>query len=429
MKVLHITPHLGGGVGKAHATLSKCLDDPVQQTFVLLEPPRDSTYVNQLQDQGVSTHWNVSLSDLASLCAKADIVQFEFWNHPRLFECLARCPFPAMRAVFWCHISGISAPIVHPALIEQAQRFVFTTSASLQVPHIRKACDRQHSSCHVIESAFGFQDPADVTRPTGSKPSIAYLGTVDTVKMHPGFFNVIDALPMDDGHVDVWGDYDPAGAIGACLAQMQHSHRIHLHGFTNSPQRALQSAHIFFYPLQPNHYGTAENALVEAMSLGLVPVVLNNPAEAAIVRNGETGFIADSLDDCISILSRLLESPALVDNVGRQAQSFATQQRTPERAGVKFVELWSGLAPEPRGPFDFRSAIGTTPWDWFLATQMLPGQTAPSESIDLTGPTRSKGTLAHFKATFPDMLQEGDAAEPSAATHGVQPLVLEKQDD
>ena len=38
-----------------------------------------------------------------------------------------------------------------------------------------------------------------------------------------------------------------------------------------SPAVALSDADIFFYPLQPDHYGTAENALIEAMSLGLTP--------------------------------------------------------------------------------------------------------------------------------------------------------------
>ena len=36
MKVLHVTPHLGGGVGKAHAAISAVLPDVVEQTFVLL---------------------------------------------------------------------------------------------------------------------------------------------------------------------------------------------------------------------------------------------------------------------------------------------------------------------------------------------------------------------------------------------------------
>jgi len=49
---------------------------------------------------------------------------------------------------------------------------------------------------------------------------------------------------------------------------MRHPERIEFCGETAEPAAALSDADIFFYPLQPDHYGTAENALIEAMSLG-----------------------------------------------------------------------------------------------------------------------------------------------------------------
>ena len=41
MKVLHITPHLGGGVGKAHAAIKGATDPAVERVYYLLEEPRD----------------------------------------------------------------------------------------------------------------------------------------------------------------------------------------------------------------------------------------------------------------------------------------------------------------------------------------------------------------------------------------------------
>ena len=49
---------------------------------------------------------------------------------------------------------------------------------------------------------------------------------------------------------------------------MRHPERISFAAQTAEPAAALSEADIFFYPLQPDHYGTAENALIEAMSLG-----------------------------------------------------------------------------------------------------------------------------------------------------------------
>src|SRR5450759_2421133 len=156
-----------------------------------------------------------SFEQVAELASKADIVQFEFWNHPRLFECLARCAFPAMRTVFWSHISGVSKPLIPPGLMEEAMRFVFTTKASLDISSSALLSEMARSKLAVINSGFGFPR-ADRRVPVRNRnPAIAYLGTVDFVKMHPGFFDTIDALTGDDIRVSVWGAIDPSGPVAA----------------------------------------------------------------------------------------------------------------------------------------------------------------------------------------------------------------------
>jgi len=136
MKVLHVTPHLGGGVGKAHAAISAVLPGVVEQTFILLEAPRDRRFIDRIEATGACITLAESLDHVASLARQADIVQFEFWNHPRMFECLARTEFPPIRSVFWSHISGLSRPLIQPALMEEASRFVFTTGASLSATSV-----------------------------------------------------------------------------------------------------------------------------------------------------------------------------------------------------------------------------------------------------------------------------------------------------
>ncbi|HVR55832.1 MAG TPA: hypothetical protein VMT72_03280, partial [Pseudolabrys sp.] len=156
MKILHVTPHLGGGVGKAHAAISAVLPDVVEQTFVLLEAPRDRRFIDKIEASGARVIIAESLGHVASLARQADIVQFEFWNHPRMFECLARTEFPPIRAVFWSHISGLSRPLIQPALMEEASRFVFTTEASLSAASVAAFRERTAEKIKVINSGFGF---------------------------------------------------------------------------------------------------------------------------------------------------------------------------------------------------------------------------------------------------------------------------------
>lgn len=392
MKVLHVTPHLGGGVGKGHAAIAAALPEDVQQTFLLLEAPRDRRYADAMAEAGATVAVARDLDDIGRHAGDADIVQYEYWNHPRLFECLARAHLPALRSVFWSHVSGLHRPLIPPGLIAAADRFVFTTEASLALPGL---ADMTESHVSVINSGFGF--PASIPRAARETPRIAYLGTVDPVKMHPGFFDAIDALDRDC-QVSIWGA--PSIRALAAALNMQNAHRLRLHGQTDRPEDALAQADIFFYPLQSEHYGTAENALVEAMSLGLVPVVLGNPAEAAIVRHGETGLIARSIEDCPALLRTLLNDKALRERLSVAAAAHIAATRTPVLSAKAFVALWRGmLAQAPRRP-DFAAAIGATPADWFLATQG-----AASASPIVTDLSAAKGTLSHFEQVF-----EGDAS-------------------
>ncbi len=398
MRILHVTPHLGGGVGKAHAALSAVLPDIVQQTFVLLEAPRERRYIDVIETNDARVLIAENLAHVAALARDSDVVQFEFWNHPRMFECLARAEFPAMRSVFWSHISGIAKPLIQPALMAEASRFVFTTEASLGSASVAGLRRKTHKKVSVINSGFGFAN----ARPRiarGRAPGVAYLGTVDFGKMHPGFFDAIDALGDDSVRVAVWGETDPQGPVVARAKAMRYPGRVEFMGQTSDPVAALASADIFLYPLQRDHYGTAENALVEAMSLGLAPLVLDNPAENAIVKDGRTGFVASSIEEIGSLLEMLLLLPDVREKISRNAIRAIAETRTAAMSAQDFMILWLAMLAEPARICDFAGAIGSTPAEWFLSTQRLAGTTWAAEGPDVAA-RPAKGTLAHFESAF-----------------------------
>jgi glycosyltransferase involved in cell wall biosynthesis len=299
-----------------------------------------------------------------------------------------------MRSVFWSHISGLAPPLIQPGLIEEAGRFAFTTEASLSVAAIAQLPNAAKRKLAVINSGFGFIGVAR-RRPVARKaPVIAYLGTVDFVKMHPGFFDAIDRL-IGDVDVAIWGNAD--AAVLARVEAMRHSQRIRFCGETADPVAALSEADIFFYPLQRGHYGTAENALVEAMSLGLTAVVLDNPAETAIVRDADTGFVAHSIEECASLLQMLLLLPDVRDRISHNAVRDVADNKTAAQSALEFMILWLGLVSEEPRHCDFRAILGEDPADWYLATQCLPGAAWQKPAV---AGKAAKGTLAHFESVF-----------------------------
>ena len=138
------------------------------------------------------------------------------------------------------------------------------------------------------------------------------------------------------------------------------------------------------------------------MSLGLTAVVLDNAAEAAIVRDADTGFLAHSIEECTSLLQMLLLLPDLRDRISQNAAREVAENKTPAQAALDFMILWLGLVSEEPRFCDFQAVLGTSPAEWYLATQCLPGAAWERPAM----PEKpAKGTLAHFESVF-----SGDAS-------------------
>lgn len=385
VRVVHLAAHLGGGVGKAHAAIRAVDPQAADHTYILLEAARDRRYADAISATGATVIEAPAQDDLLSLLEATDVIQIEFWNHPRLYEVLARLPLPAGRYLFWSHISGLAPPLIAQGLTEAADIFAYTSACSLARP--------AQGDLRVIGSGFGLDDPPRRRSPDG-KLRGGYLGTVDFVKMSPDFFSIVDAVEGPDFEIAVYGAFDPAGSPARAHAAMRHPERVVMLGQTDDPAQALAGLDFFFYPLDRRHFGTAENALVEAMSAGLAPLVLDNPAECAIVADDITGLVAGGVEQCTIALGRLLIDPPLRERLGDAAALEAARRFRPEVSRDVFAMAYADLMARPRKQPDFAAALGRNPLDWFLGS-------FPQGAVAAEGKP-SKGSLAHFLACFPD---------------------------
>jgi len=82
--VLHITAHLGGGVGKVLSRLveeSNKARDGILHTIVALEVLEKSQFADHLTAHGGKLIVCPSREELNRLVSSADIVQLEWWHH------------------------------------------------------------------------------------------------------------------------------------------------------------------------------------------------------------------------------------------------------------------------------------------------------------------------------------------------------------
>ena len=78
------------------------------------------------------------------------------------------------------------------------------------------------------------------------------------------------------------------------------------------------------------------------MAAGVVPVVLSNPMESYMVKNGETGIVAENKSDYIKSIQNLYHNPDLRYKLSKNAKEFAIQNYSLD----KFVNDWEKIFNE-----------------------------------------------------------------------------------
>ncbi|MDR2757382.1 MAG: hypothetical protein LBC20_16930 [Planctomycetaceae bacterium] len=74
MKVIHITPHLGTGIGNAYLGMSQAADNfECSHTIVLLEKPEKNFFVEQVKNNNCEILENLTTPKIVTLLKKADI--------------------------------------------------------------------------------------------------------------------------------------------------------------------------------------------------------------------------------------------------------------------------------------------------------------------------------------------------------------------
>lgn len=397
MKVAHITPHLGGGVGKALSSLiqrAAAAGSAVRHVVLCLEEPRKRQAVDAILATGCPVMIEPSIAEATAALAEADIVQLEFWNHPEIPRLLCAMEPVPMRLLVWCHISGLHTPQIPYGLLATDAVIVFTSVCSLENPLIRQSA----KEFPVVSS--GCVDDLPAWRERSAPPGlrVGYVGTLHFTKLHPNFVDFLASLPDEASPVHLYGDALNQEILESRCAALGRPGLLRFHGHVTDIAGALAGLDVLAYLLAPHHYGTAENALIEAMAMGVVPIVLDNPAERAIVAGGDTGYVVRDKQGFQATLRSLLADSQGRLAMGRRAADSVRERFTAERMTAGLSAQYRALMLEKKRVFRFREIFGPTPGAWFSSFQPegIPDPVQPG-AIE-----RSKGSVHHFLAKFPD---------------------------
>lgn len=358
MKILHIAPHLGGGVGRFLTNIAKA-DSQNQHEFCLLEAPIDAHLLTHISWQT----FNNIRDRFDKYAAEFDIVQIEFWNHPLLFKFLVEHKIPSCRLIIYAHVSGIYAPNIIPqVMFDFADTVVLSTPAAKDhfSDHIQKG------KCRVIHGIGGVTQTIGLQKIEHTGINIVYIGTASYSKLHPGFIQACRTLLKQSPEIRfIVTSNDDNSHLRVESEKLGISNRFDFFYRTDDIESILARADLFGYPLRPDHFGTGEQAILEAMGAGVAPVVIGNPAEKSLIEDGITGVIANDIYDYVCAIQYCMAHPAFTSRIGEQAKAFAIKNFTVDKTISLFDRLYQHTITKPKTTRHFK--------DFFSFDKLHPG--------------------------------------------------------
>jgi glycosyltransferase involved in cell wall biosynthesis len=351
IKILHITPHLGGGVGRVLLNyLIKVNDDHLFKHQVAC--------LDYANDYALAAAKNIGLKvvdkllkdkeRLIEMIFEADIVLMHWWNHPLLYDFLVRVTLPPCRLIIWSHISGFNAPYVFTEkILTYPDLFVFTTPLSHETKEVQNLNDGQKKSLRVIWSTGGVDHVKSIKPQKHVGFNVGYIGTVDYAKLHPHFLNICNKINIPNVKFIVCGGSNEK-EIKAEAEAMGIAGKFDFTGLISNINKYLSIFDVFGYPLASYHYGTCDQVLAEAMAAGVVPVVLSNRMEKYMIKDRITGQVAKNEKAYIKAIEELYNDEHLRKKLSRNAIKYAIDNFTLDKLAKEWKTLFEEALVMPK---------------------------------------------------------------------------------
>lgn len=347
ISILHITPHMGGGIGRV---LSNLIDgfkaQGVYKHRVCCLEHANEKAIAWADKSGVllADRMAGNGNKRYELVSQSDIVHVHWWNHPLIYQFMTDPLLPEMRTALWSHVNGHQAPHVFTnSLMKWPDIFVLATPYSLKAPCIAGRSEKGRASwMRIVQSCAG----VDHVRPARPKPHrdfhIGYFGTVDYCKLHRRFVEMSLSVDIPNARFIVYGE-DVGGVVEKDVIAAGASHKFEFCGWIEDISSAFDEFDVLGYPLDGHHYGTGEQVLIEAMAAAVVPVVLDNGIERHIVKDGKSGIVANTIEEYVAALEYLYQHPDRRTALAQQARQEALASFSIERTVDEWQTVYQDL--------------------------------------------------------------------------------------
>jgi len=313
------------------------MDENFDHTFLLLENPENKHFL-------ASTNIEYVLIDtiadgLNNYFKNFDILQIEFWNHPLLYNFLFRNnPLRNTRLLCYSHVNGLYAPnIITEPLVELCDIFIGSSFATTHSSIMLSAGQR----ITIVPGFGGCRRTSGIYSIEHEDFNVVYIGSADRIKLNAGYVyackEIVRRVPKARF---IFCSQDDSSHVQEQVEEAGISDHFVFYRNLQDIGEILAIADVFGYPLNPHHFGTGEQALLEAMGAAIPSVVLNNLPERYIIDDGVTGIVVSSVSEYIEAIEFLYLHPALARVMGRRAREYAVTEMSEGKTLSRLNEVY-----------------------------------------------------------------------------------------
>ena len=359
--VLHITPHMGGGVGRVIRNFcDELLSCPICSVEIACLDYANELSIAWSSGTKIPIHSDLAKNreKLCRLIKKADVVHLHWWNHPLVYDLMSDKNLPSCRIVIWSHVNGHNPPnLFNEEVLNYPDFFVMGTPYSLSSPFVKAMQETWHSEKQrTVFASPGYKHVDSVQPAKHDGFNVGYIGTVDYGKMHPDYISMSLNANIPDVKFIVCG-----GPSQESLRQEVYTLKAEglfdIRGHVNDISSVLAVLDVFGYPLTAKHYGASEVALIEAQVAGAVPVVLDNGCERHIVEDNVTGIVASTTDEYSRALEYLYKHPEKRKKMSYNARRHARERFSIHNTTEKWLEIYMEVVDKKKSKHLFNKSI------------------------------------------------------------------------
>ncbi len=407
---------MGGGVGKVLSGVAGYAINnggEFSHKMLLLEQPKKKNFLNICRRDNVDIVIAPDAEVLNKEIERADIVQLEWWHHPLMCKLLSAFPNVSMRLCIWSHIAGTYYPYIKPDFLRLPHKFMFTSACSLTNPYWPDDITIwAKKNCPVVYSSGGFSIAGNLehikNRSKGRGFCIGYIGTQDFSKLNPNFIDYCVAagksITDSEYNFRMVGDNTNKETLLLRAKTVGLEGKFNFVGYTDDVNIEFAKMDVFGYLLNPQHFGTTENVLLEAMAAGLPVICLEQGAEKCLIQHKVTGMLVKNPKEYGECVRYLRDNPDKRARLGNNAQKYVKENFSVAGTVAKLDKIYHALLHEDKKKFSFSSIMGKSPYEFFLSG--LPPVLLENFHVSAEWPYilrgKNKSSLLHFSRVYPE---------------------------